>query len=271
MSFVLSYYDQQVMTSNSSPGPKNARPRAGREYVWPSQPPYELAVPSVTSILAAGLPKPALQYWAAKAVAEFAYDHVDGWRGLPREAAIDLLKRAPYRATSSRAGAGSAVHRAIDAHLKQIPDRDDLTDEERGLHEAAVAFLSDHEPEVLHGEVTVYSRQHLYAGTADILARIGGVPVVIDFKTGKAVYPEYAIQLASYAFADFATDGDLEIPLDDLGPFRSGLIVRLGSDGRYEAVRFRLDSDLFAVFLAAKEIHSYQRDAASYIEAGAAA
>lgn len=257
------------MDSTSS-GPKNARPRAGREYVWPSTPPYELAVPSVTSILAAGLPKPALQYWAARSVAEFAYDHADGWRGLPREAAIDLLKRAPYRATSSRAGAGSAVHQAIDRHLKQVSGNA-LADEERGLYEAALAFLSNYEPDVLHSEVTVYSRRHLYAGTADILARIGGVPTVIDFKTGKAVYPEYAIQLASYAFADFAADGDRERPLDELGPFRSGIIVRLSNDGRYEAVRFRLDHDLFAVFLAAKAIHSYQRDAASYIETGAAA
>lgn len=251
-------------------GPQNARPRAGREYVWPPAPPYELEVPSVTSILAAGLPKPALQYWAARSVAEFAFDHADAWRSLPREAAVDLLKRAPYRTTSKRADAGSAVHSAIDAHIKNIPSVELQSKEEQGLYEAALAFLRKYRPDVIHTEATVYSRTHKYAGTADMLARIEGVQTVIDFKTSKAVYPEQAIQLASYAFADFVADGDLELPLDELGPFDTGLIVRLGSDGRYEAVRFRLDPDLFTVFLAAKAIHRYQRDAPSYIEADVA-
>ena len=223
----------------------------------------------MTSILAAGLPKPALQYWAARSVAEFAFDHAEAWASLPREAAIDLLKRAPYRTTSGRAGAGSAVHRAIDAHIKQIPC-EDLTGQERGLYDAALAFLRERQPEMLRSEVTVYSRRHLYAGTADLLARIDGVPTMIDFKTGKAVYADYGIQLASSAFADFAADGDLEVPLDELGPFRTGLIVRLGGDGRFEAVRFRLDPGLFETFLAAKAIHRYQRDAPSYIEADVA-
>ena len=66
-------------------------------------------VPGVTSILN-GLPKPFLQYWSAKMVAEYACDNVGSYIGLllngQKQAAIDLLKAAPRRYTNERATLG---------------------------------------------------------------------------------------------------------------------------------------------------------------------
>jgi RecB family exonuclease len=37
-----------------------------------------------------------------------------------------------------------------------------------------------------------------YAGTADLIARVGPKTFVIDYKTGKAVYPEARLQVEAY-------------------------------------------------------------------------
>ena len=46
----------------------------------------------VTTVLKM-LPKEALVYWAAREVAEFAYEYRDSWEGLPKKAAEDVLKK----------------------------------------------------------------------------------------------------------------------------------------------------------------------------------
>jgi len=42
------------------------------------------------------------------------------------------------------------------------------------------------------------SENYRYGGTPDLLATIDGVATLVDFKTGKALYPEHDIQVAAY-------------------------------------------------------------------------
>src|SRR5574337_1930961 len=81
-------------------------------------------------------------------------------------------------------------------------------------------WLDDEEPDILLSEKTVFSREHGYAGTLDLLARtrIGGSrPVtVVDVKTSKSIYNETAYQLTGYARADFVgMDDGTELALKD--------------------------------------------------------
>lgn len=246
----------------------------GGPYSWPPAPPHELTLPSVTTILSAGVAKPYLKTWGEKLVAEYAVDHVERWNGLPRQDAIDLLKRAPKRVTSNAQVRGSAVHAAIAAHVEgEMPGK--LTSEEHGYFEGALAYLSEQRVEVVASEACVFSREHGYAGTFDLLQRRGvvrrefdpewhkhghllGLPTPIeiaDFKTSKRVYPEVALQLCAYARGDFiGHDDGTEEPLPTV---TRGVIVQLSPNGDYKAVPVPLDDDVFATFLAAARMHEW--------------
>jgi hypothetical protein len=66
-------------------------------------------------------------------------------------------------------------------------------------------------------ERTVYCLACGYAGTLDLYARVKGVLTVLDWKSGKAIYPEAFLQNLAYRHA--ATRAGL--------PSAQGLIVRL--------------------------------------------
>jgi hypothetical protein len=122
--------------------------------------------------------------------------------------------------------------------------------------DGVLEFLFDHEPEIHWSEATVHSRTHQYAGTADIIAtmKVGRskLPVVLDFKTGKRIYDEVAMQLAAYARADFVglNDGS-EVPLLKRGrKIKHGVCIRPTAKGRYDIAYFDLTDEVFDKFLA---------------------
>lgn len=238
-------------------------PGRGRCYVWPEKAPYELIVPNVTGILSGGIPKPALAPWNAKMVATFAAEHKDEWTNLPTNAAIDLLKRAPYRTTDSAARAGSLVHNVIEAYTKGT---DPVFPKDKALKkqaEAVLQFLADFKVKPKFIEVTCFSREHEYAGTTDMFGEVTipkGVVAnravrgyaVIDYKTGKRIYDEQPVQLRAYAGADFLAMHD--DPKEYAVPAVDWLIlVRPKKRGGYEVVISEPTDELFSLFLAAKE------------------
>lgn len=250
--------------------------RGMRVYRWPPQPPHDLEVVSVTAALSNGLPKPFLIGWAAKKTAECAVEDHEligamlAKRGGERMA-IDHLKGSRYRDSSLKADRGTIVHAAIESYLDGKPlsrsDLEDRLEEARiprtlwkgaaGMVAAAMEFLFEQEPEVLHSEATVYSRQHGYAGTADLIVRMrvgkSTRPVVVDFKTSPRIYDETGLQLCAYSRADFVGHNDgTEEPLPK--GIKDGIAVCLKPSGKYEPVPFALTDDLFEVFLAAKTV-----------------
>lgn len=244
-----------------------------RRYSWPPMEPHEFTVSSVTSALKHGLPKPHLVGWAAKKTAECAVsDHKIITAMLEKndkKAAIAHLKGSRYRDMAEKGDRGTIVHSAIDAYLSGKPMSMDAVTEKlneahvphymyqstAGMIAGAVGFLDDTEPDVHWNEATVYSREHGYAGTADIICDlwIGGSrePAVVDFKTGANIYDETALQLVAYARADFVGLNDgTEAPLTPDGrPIKYGVVIRPKSDGTYERVDFTLGDDLFRMFL----------------------
>ena len=183
---------------------------------------------------------------------------------------IAWLKKARYDTASEKADRGTVVHAAIEAYLAGKPFTKDQMEEElrerrvpmelwkstAGMVSGAMEFLFDVEPDVIWSEATVYSRTHQYAGTADLIAKvmIGGTmtPVIIDFKTSKAIYDEVALQLAAYGRAEFVGrhDGSEQplMPGHD-GPIEHGIVIRPMASGRYERADFALREDIFDTFL----------------------
>jgi hypothetical protein len=232
-------------------------------YPWPSVEPHEFVAPSVTTILGGGIPKK-LHYWSAKQVARFAIDHKKSWENLPDRAAFELLKEAPWRYRDEKGEVGDAVHDAIEAFANGEPMPEFKDARARGCAAAAVKFLEAHPHEVLHTEVTIYSRKYCYAGSTDRIILYdfrdgrGPVPTVLDWKTSNNLYDDVALQLVAYARGDFIADEDSDDELV-LPKIEDGIAVHLKPDGKFTAIPFALDDALFNLFLEAKGVANREK------------
>ncbi len=189
--------------------------------------------PGVTSVVGM-LPKPALQHWAAKKVAECAVE-VDLGRVISEngeDRAVDWLKRAPQRDLHKAADTGTNVH----SHVEQLAlgNKVDIPESEQGFVDGFNEFVDRFEPEWLRLEETVYGESpsgNGYAGSFDAHLKIKGgwglsddganETWLVDFKTTRSgVHPEVAIQLAAYANAKefIHPDGSTE-PMDKIDRF----------------------------------------------------
>jgi hypothetical protein len=123
--------------------------------------------------------------------------------------------------------------------------------------EAVVAFMSweDWAREVqlrpIAAERVVYHGTYAYAGTLDLYAVVRGKLTVLDYKTGKAIYPESFLQNIAYRAAAAACG----MPSDQ------GLIVRLPKtleDPAFETMIVP-ESVTLETFLATKKVWEFKR------------
>jgi len=172
----------------------------------------------VTTVLGV-LDKPGLMWWAAGMTADAAIAIA---QTLPkrveeegRDAVWDWLRRAQFRKARGKRSAtelGSLVHAACEDYA--------ITGERPPVEPDVAPFVDQFErwcdlwqPEYQAAEMTVYSPKWGYAGTCDAFLTINGMPVIADYKTTAKAdepdkpagpYPEVALQLAAYRFAECA-------------------------------------------------------------------
>ena len=207
----------------------------------------------MTTILSV-INKPALPRWAAKSVAEYAVQNRDVWGQLDRLAAIDLLKGAPWRYTEERRELGSAVHDAVEAFALGQPMPEWSPAVEPYMRNFQ-KFLDEWHPTFEASETSVYSREHGYAGTLDLLVWIGNDLVLLDVKTGKSAYPEVAMQLCAYKNADFiGLNEGIEVEMPEVA--QAGVLLL--RPRHYEVIPAVTNDDVFEGFLAARDIWNYQ-------------
>jgi hypothetical protein len=175
-------------------------------------------VPGVTTLLKKGLPKPALVYWSAKAVAEFVADNEDAlvtMRSMGRGPMVAALKAVPRQERDDKAARGTEVHALAErvAHGEEVEVPEYIAGHVQGY----VEWLDRENPEVLYTECPVASRKWLYAGTFDLIARFRGATWLLDVKTASGVYGDNALQLAAYSNAEFlVNEQDEEVPLPQI-------------------------------------------------------
>jgi hypothetical protein len=183
---------------------------------------------SVTTIIGNGLPKPAIAGWQARTIAEYAvanHRQLAAMLGAVRlqqgpdgklnghvvsdldavQGAVDWLKGAPWRESERKMHLGSAVHAEAEAVQLGTP-RPEPPLTVRRFVESFDHFLEDFNPEIEMTEATVYNLTENYAGTLDTIMvfRFGDLVVRLlgDFKTGKDIYSDVALQLAAYEHAE---------------------------------------------------------------------
>ncbi len=166
-------------------------------------------IPGVTTIIGV-LDKPAIPKWAASQVAEYVADHPDGvetLRQMGRGPMIQALKQMPWQKRDDAGTRGNILHDYAEKLL--LGEDVEVDDEHIPVMENALGFMDDWQIKQLLIEAPVASREHWYAGTLDLIAEyvhpVTNEPgtAIFDWKSGKAIYPEFAWQLNGYAFAEF--------------------------------------------------------------------
>ena len=207
---------------------------------------------SVTEILSI-LAKPALVPWAARTAAALVLD--DPFKYDTAEKASGAI----YAVRDKAADRGSTIHSLAEAIVRsgQV-DLDSVPEQFRGYGVALNHFWRDFRPTVIETEANVYSDEHMYAGTTDLICEIGGRTHLCDYKTGKDIYKEAALQLCAYRYADFILTKDTPPIRLDMPDIEATAVVLLGDDGTF---LFKEVDAPFDAFLAAKRLWQWTKEA----------
>ena len=222
-----------------------------------------------------------LDHWAARGAEYVTQLREQGMKleridESPRGLALRYLKGEPDRVRDKAADRGSAVHESAEtfvldrvregvrfyADTEGLPEFEpDIAPHMNGL----VNWLNDHRPRIIATEATVYNRTQAYAGTGDLWAWffIEGrwVLLCVDYKSGRAIYPDVALQTAAYARGEFIGGADLvtEHPV----PVAEGTAVLHLSPKAprgYVFRRLRYDDAVYNAFLYVREVFRWAID-----------
>ena len=222
----------------------------GRHYRHPQT--GEL-LPSITNVLSV-INKPALVGWAAREVAQKAWELRRSLAEMGEADALQVLKGAPYRKSGRAAERGTTIHAYLEARVRGL-EPEVVDGEAKKFQAGAEAWLAEWDPEPLATELTVFAEG--YAGTGDLWCRRDGRVCIVDFKTGKGIYGEASLQIAALWGADMAADGQL--PPHCAQPDVEGWVVRIGEDG-FEAKQVRDLSYSLEAFRAALALWHWQHE-----------
>lgn len=226
---------------------------SSRYYVHPDT---GAKIPGVTSVLGM-LPKPFLQHWTGKVVAEYAIDHLGDMVNIvlrgDRQGAIDYLKGAPRRTTAAAAELGTLAHEAFE----QLADGKDpkVSPDVLPFAELFAQMLKDTGLRIERQEQTVYSEQYDYAGSFDGWGYINDRPVVIDNKTTRSgIHAEVALQLAAYRYSDviLGPDGTTEPTPKAEG----GIVIHVRPEA-IKVVEVDCDEAVFEYFKHLREVFKW--------------
>ena len=225
-------------------------------------------IPSATKVLDI-ISKPALVPWALKVGANwleknFFFDEDASSKKtkvyksrMALEPLIKGMKSAYLRKSHDALNIGNITHEWVEAAINWKLEGGDIPkmpkqEEAVNAIDAFKDWVSQNVVEWKSSEEKLFNRKYRYAGTVDARAIINGEYCVIDWKTSKAVYPEYHLQIAAYAKAVEDIHG---IPVD------ATYILRCDkATGRFEAVRSTAIEENFQAFLAALTLHRRMKE-----------
>lgn len=225
--------------------------------------PDDTRLMSVTTITEHGVPKPGLVHWAAIEVARSAVENIP-WlsrtRGRDaREQAYEWLRRAALRKRDEAAEFGGLFHDYAEAHILERPMPDPGPDM-RPFVDALHRFLDEHQPVFHAAEMVVANTGDRWAGRLDAvvqLPRYGPELLTLDWKSGRKVYDEAALQLSAYrrAKCGWLRDGTQVTPPATEG----GVVVHVRPDawpdrGGYRLYKVDTSDEVYDSFLAARDV-----------------
>ena len=159
----------------------------------------------VTSIIGV-LDKPALIYWAVNMAVDFLGNNWQAGKSYDEVEIKTLLedaRRAHRIRKDKTADIGEMIHSWIEKYIrariekKPVPKKP-VNKEMKNAIDGFFNWAKKNKVELINCEQKIYSKKYKYAGTYDLEAMVDGKRTIIDFKTGKAIYPEMVLQASAY-------------------------------------------------------------------------
>lgn len=105
---------------------------------------------------------------------------------------------------------GTQIHKAIEMLIngEEVKFETDYNEEVMNVLRGYMLFKKENPSiKMSLSELKLTSEKHKFNGTMDVLSEIDGIPIIGDFKTGKAkdkekpdIYDEYKIQVSAYCY-----------------------------------------------------------------------
>lgn len=230
----------------------------------------EKIIPGVTSITSM-VAKPALVPWAVKCTTDYIESNYSNFirKSLDKsdlndaqklKVFLEMAKTANRTMSNEASTNGTKTHKWIENYIKGEKQTQPENPEIMGSCFAFLNWLREAKPEFIYTERPILSQKHGYAGTLDFTAKIDSLNCLAvhrmglknalmlgDFKTSKAIYPEYFMETAARVKA-------LEEEFPDV-KYDGMMIVRVGKDGVFS---FIIENDIdkyFKAFLGAKQLY----------------
>lgn len=168
---------------------------------------------------------------------------------------------------------GSKVHQAVEdlTYAQEVKmdakylnpttnELEELTLEEYECLMSFTAWFQKVKPIILNNEMTVFSKEHHYAGTLDLICKIPDkddnyTVYIIDLKTGQTIWPEHKLQISAYSNADFS-DTILEAMhiTKEEWDNRKLATLQIGYKKNKAGFKLSIIDDCFELFLATLKI-----------------
>lgn len=229
MNKVLLKYNPDLRESNRRGG-----------FYWMKGKPYV----SVTTVLKV-LDKPALLFWSNREIYRAAMVNP----GISEEEAM----LAPHKTSDKAKTRGTTVHSLVENYKHGKDYLENVDEFFKPYAQAFHDFVEDHKLQVIENERSVISKKYGYAGTLDMLARIGDSDKVyiFDIKTGKDIYDEAFLQMSAYKQAL----EEVGVKVDGIGV----ILLKTGKDGKPTGTyKFETGEDCFPIFKACLDIWKWK-------------
>lgn len=221
--------------------------------------------PGVTTIIRNSAPAGGLLNWYGKEAAEWAALHWDLHDVLGHAEWVKAAANAANAVRDASAQRGRDIHAAADALVdgQRVEVAEDIYD--RAV--LVTKFLDEWRANVLARECVVFHTGHRYAGQFDLIAELAdGQRWLLDYKTGKGIFPDVALQLAAYRNAEYLVwDGtDRKMPrIDATG------VVHI-TENTYELIPVDSGPEVWATFVSALPLYKFHGTKFGYDRIGEA-
>ena len=218
----------------------------------------------VTTHLHNGVPKPALQKWAAQATIDYLVDHWDELAAMPISERIRVLQKARYEDRDSAARKGTKIHKLAQKLI--AGERVAIPEGLEGYVSAYVSFLDEFDvvPELV--EATIFHRKSKLVGTLDVIGSLidpedpepdftlrARQMWLYDIKSSRSgIFGETALQMAPYRWADCWID-DEGVEHDMPQVDRVGA-VHVRANGTYELIELDVDEQRMRDYRYVQEV-----------------
>lgn len=129
-------------------------------------------------------------------------------------------------------------------------EREELSADEYWRLMTFMEWWRKYNPELIRAEYTVWHEKHRYAGTVDLLVRIGDQAWLVDVKTSSQIWPSMEMQVSAYKHADPLLPKGVKLAILQVG-YRYNKIQKW---------KFTEVPDRFPLFLATRKIWKHETD-----------